>query len=142
MLITVTFLFSASLAMIAKVQLSNVVGTAAQTVLANATVAPGGDPCALIATNVSSSLPSFNASKLTYTVTIPNSSGQSVQYGPTAGSGFSCTGAVAILMADQNSTTNTVPGTLTVSYPYSWLPMYMLSFSGTLTASQTIPIEL
>jgi len=142
MIMTLMFMFSLALAMVNFEQLSVAVSGAAQQDLANATVITSGDPCAAIQSAITSSLPSFTASKLTYTVNILNSSGATVTYGPTTGSGFTCTAAVTILNADEAAGQQSSYGTLTVSYAYSWLPVYRLVMSGNLGASQTVLIYL
>jgi hypothetical protein len=133
-----TFMFSISMAMISYEQLSSAVAGAAQQDLVNALVVTGGDPCASIETAVSSALPSsFKASNLIYTMKILNSSAQTVTYGPTTGTGFSCTGAVTVLQADQTANQQTTSGTLTVSYPYTWIPVFLQNMTGNLTVSQS-----
>lgn len=142
LLMVLTFMFSLSMAMVNYEQLYAAVSGAALQDLSNALVVTGGDPCASIQTAVSNALPSFTASKLTYTVTILNSSGTAVPYGPTTGSGFSCSGAVTVLQADQTAGQQTTSGTLTVSYTYSWIPVYMQNMTGNLTASQSVLVVL
>ena len=89
------------------------------------------DPCNTVATTVAAALPSWTASKFTYTVFITNSSGTSNKYGPTAGSGFSCTAGAANMSANQ-------PITVGVSYQYTWIPAYLVNMSGNLTTSETV----
>ena len=97
LLMVLTFMFSMTMAMITYEQLINAVNVASTQILYNALVVSGGDPCASIQTMIDSTLPSsFDRSKLTFTVTIQNSSGQTVTYGPTTGAGFSCTAARAM----------------------------------------------
>jgi len=142
LLMVLTFMFSISMAMVSYEQLSAAVSGAALQDLSNALVVSGGDPCASIQTAVSNALPSFTASKLTYTMTVLNSSGTAVTYGPTAGSGFSCTAAVAVLQADEAANQQTTSGTLTVSYTYTWIPVYMQKMTGSLAASQSVLVVL
>ncbi len=145
MLLVLTFMFSISMAMISYEQLSSAVSQVAHNDLANAQVITGGDPCASIQSDVNSLLPkNFDKTKLIFTVTILNSSGQSVPYGPTTGatSGFTCAGAVGVLNTDQAAGELTTNGTLTVSYPYSWIGVYSQVMSGNLSASQSVLISI
>ncbi len=88
------------------------------------------DPCATAVTSVTTSLSSWKSSSITYTMTITNSSGTATTYGPTAGSSFSCTAGASELTANE-------PVSLTVSYAYTWLPVYKFSPSSALTSTDT-----
>jgi Flp pilus assembly protein TadG len=135
LLMILTFMFSISMAMISFEQLNTATVNAALLQLAPArNVLP--DPCSSIQTAVTYALPSFTASKLTYTVTIQNSSGTNVTYGPTTGTGFSCTAAYTVLSADQTAT----PASLTVSYTYSWIPVYLQHMKGNLSVTQPVTV--
>jgi Flp pilus assembly protein TadG len=135
LLMVLTFMFSISMAMISFEQLNVATANAALLQLAPArNVDP--NPCSSIQTAVTTSLPSWTASKLTYTVTIQNSSGTNVTYGPTTGTGFSCTAAYTVLAADQTAT----PASLTVSYTYSWLPVYLQHMAGNLSVTQPVTV--
>jgi Flp pilus assembly protein TadG len=135
LLMVVTFMFSISMAMINYEQLNTATANAALLQLATARNVLT-DPCSSIQTSITNSLPTWTASKFTYTVTIQNSSGTNVTYGPTAGSGFSCTGAATVLSADSTAT----PATLTVSYTYSWLPVYLQKMTGNLSVVQPVTV--
>jgi Flp pilus assembly protein TadG len=135
LLMVLTFMFSLSMAMISYEQLNSATSSAALQVLATSRNVLA-DPCASVESSVSTALPGFTASKLTYTVTIQNSSGSNVTYGPTTGTGFSCTGAATVLSADNTST----PGSLTVSYPYTWIPVYLQKMTGNLSATQPVTV--
>lgn len=135
LLMIMTFMFSISMAMISYEQLNSATSSAALQVLATSRNVLS-DPCASIESSVSTALPGFTASKLTYTVTIQNSSGSNVTYGPTAGTGFSCTGAATVLQADNTST----PASLTVSYPYTWIPVYLQKMTGNLSVTQPVTV--
>jgi len=135
LLMVVTFMFSISMAMISFEQLNTATANAALQQLATARNVLA-DPCNSIQTSVTTSLPSWNAAKFTYTVTIQNSSGTNVTYGPTTGSGFSCTAAATVLSADTTST----PASLTVSYTYSWMPVYLQKMSGNLSVTQPVTV--
>jgi Flp pilus assembly protein TadG len=140
LMMTITFMFSIGMAMLSFVQLDSATSNAAIGQLApDRDGAISSDPCAAIVTTVTSQLGSnFTAANLTYTVTITNSAGATVTYGPTTGSGFSCGAAYTTLHAD--TTHNNTPGSLTISYPYSWVPVIMKSMSGNLTATQPVAV--
>jgi Flp pilus assembly protein TadG len=76
------------------------------------------DPCAQIVTDVTASLPSpaWTAGNFTYTLYITDKSNVSHQYGPTTGSGFSCTPATTVWAQNY-------PMTIQVSYAYNWFPI-------------------
>jgi TctA family transporter len=131
-------MFSICIAILSYQQMSVAVSNAAQYQLALARmVSP--DPCAAIATSVTNSLPApgWTAANFTYIATIQNSTGGTVTYGPTAGSGFSCTAAATVLSADGPNTT----GTLTVSYPYTWIPVYLQHMTGTIRAFTAVNVN-
>ncbi len=86
------------------------------------------DPCATAATSVTTSLSSWKSTGITYTMTITDSSGTSTTYGPTTGNSFSCTAGAALLSPNE-------PVSLTVSYAYTWLPVYKFSPSSALTST-------
>ena len=143
LMMVMTFMFAITMAMISYEQLIGAVNGASTQILYNAYVVTGGDPCASIQTMVNSSLPaSFDRSKLTFTVTIQNSSGQTVTYGPTTGSGFSCAGAAGVLQSDLGAGETYTNGTLSVSYPYVWIPVFAQKLSGTMTVTQAVPVQL
>jgi len=135
LLMVLTFMFSLSMAMISYEQLNSATSSAALQVLATSRNVLA-DPCASIESSVSTALPGFTASKLSYTITIQNSSGSNVTYGPTTGTGFSCTAAATVLSADGTST----PASLTVSYPYTWIPVYLQKMTGNLSVTQPVTV--
>jgi len=135
LLMVVTFMFSVSMAMISFEQLNVATANAALFQLAPARNVLT-DPCSSIQTAVTTALPGWTAAKFTYTVTVQNSSGSNVTYGPTTGAGFSCTAAYTVLSADQAST----PASLTVTYTYSWLPVYLQHMTGNLSVTQPITV--
>jgi Flp pilus assembly protein TadG len=92
------------------------------------------DPCASAVSSMIASLPNWTASKLTYTVTITDSSGTAHSYGPTLGSTFTCTAGSTEM--DSNE-----PVTLTVSYAYTWFPIFDFSPSSNLAASESALME-
>lgn len=88
------------------------------------------DPCATVATEVPAGLPTWTASKFTYTLTITDSSGTAHQYGP-SGSSFTCTAGAANMAQNE-------PIKVGVSYTYSWIPAYLLNLSGNLSTTETV----
>ncbi len=125
-------------------QLGYAVSTSAQYVATAAGMTTSGfDPCAAIVTQVTSALPSWTASKFTYTVAITSGSGSSTTvntYGPTAGSGFSCSSGYSKLTVNE-------PMVVTVSYAYSWLtvltwaPNNTAKPSGSLTVTEAALVQ-
>jgi Flp pilus assembly protein TadG len=122
---------SVSLGLYSVQQLSNATSAAVVTVAEERGLAT--DPCALAVSSMTATLPHWTASKFTYTLTISyqNSSGgtTSTTYGPTAGSGFSCTAGEALQTGDY-------PVTLKVSYAYAWLPMVGSHPTGNIAATE------
>lgn len=94
------------------------------------------DPCATAVTSVTGTLPGWDPSKLTYTLSITDSSGTPHSYGPTTGSAFSCAAGAADMASNE-------PLTLTVSYAYTWLPILNFTFSPSskLTSTQAELME-
>ncbi len=86
------------------------------------------DPCATAATSVTGSLPSWTAGNFTYTMWITDASWTSHQFGPTAGSGFTCASGVG---AEYQG----YPIVLQVQYQYSWFPILNFSPSSQLTST-------
>lgn len=107
-------------------QLGNATSTAAQLLAAEQGLIT--DPCATTVTTITASLPNWTTSKLTYTLTITDSSDTAHTFGPTAGSTFSCTSGAADMAANE-------PVTVNVSYAYTWFPI--LDFSPTSPISST-----
>jgi hypothetical protein len=88
------------------------------------------DPCLTVSQDVPAGLPTWTASKFTYTLTITDSTGTAHQYGPT-GSSFSCTAGAALMAANE-------PITVGVKYSYTWIPAYLLNLSGNLATTETV----
>ena len=86
------------------------------------------DACAAIVSDVDATLPNWNSSNFKYTLQIYETSSTSVTAGPTTGTGFSCTADTADMTAYE-------PITLTVVYPYVWLPIMGWSRTGNTFAS-------
>jgi Flp pilus assembly protein TadG len=97
------------------------------------------DPCETAAAAVEGSLPNWSTTKLTFTMSWTDSSGGSHSQGPTAessSSAFSCATA-----GDGSSDTGTAIGAntpviLTVSYTYTWLPVFKVTPSSALSSTQ------
>jgi Flp pilus assembly protein TadG len=97
------------------------------------------DPCETAATAVESGLPNWAAAKLTFTLKWTDSSGTSHTQGPTAessSSAFSC-----VTAGDGSGDTSTAigantPVVLTVSYAYTWLPVFKFTPTSALSSTQ------
>jgi Flp pilus assembly protein TadG len=143
MLVLMTGMFSVVMAVMNYQQLGNATnGAAQQLITARGNVA---DPCAVVVTAVTGTLPSWTTSKFTYTVTLTNSAGTATTYGPTAGSGFSCTAGAAVLTSGTGAEGQ--PASVTVTYQYTWLPIMwsgwapVLNLSGNLRASAAVLVD-
>jgi Flp pilus assembly protein TadG len=128
MMTLITGAASFSLAFYNLQQLGSATANAAQVLAAEQGLVT--DPCANVVTSVTTSLPNWTASKITYTLSITDSSGTATTFGPTAGSSFSCTSGAADMAQNE-------PVTVTVSYSYSWLPILKFTPSSALTSSNT-----
>lgn len=117
-------------------QIGNATSTAAMAIGGAASVGINGvqDPCKWAVSSVTASLPNLDPTKLTYTLSVTDSTGTAHQYGPTAGSGFSCGAAYALEAANE-------PVVLTVSYTYSWMPIFKFSPSSSLTSTEAAIAE-
>jgi len=94
------------------------------------------DPCASAATAVTAALPNWVAANITYSATITDDTGTAQTIAPSTGS-FSCIGG-----SGANYLTQYQPATFTVSYPYTWIPIFGVKLgTGSLTRSQTILVE-
>lgn len=92
------------------------------------------DPCAAAASSVTAALPSWTASKLSYTVTITDSGGTAHPYNSPATGSFSCTAGAAEMSANE-------PVTVQISYQYTWFPILAFSPSSNLTSSESALME-
>lgn len=104
-------------------QIGNATSTAAQLLGAEAGLLT--DPCATVVSSVTSSLPNLSSSKLSYSVTITDSSGTTHNSTST-----SCTSLASDMAPNE-------PVTVTVTYQYSWMPVFRFSPSSNLTSSET-----
>jgi Flp pilus assembly protein TadG len=142
LLIILTGMASFGLALYSQQQLGLAAAQAVQSVSIDTSQIT--DPCATIESDVSESLgSSWTASKLTYTLVIytGNSKTPSVTAGPLAGTAFTCS-------TDNADITQFQPIVLTVSYPYSWFPIFTWSNygstfkpSGNLSTTQAAMIQ-
>jgi Flp pilus assembly protein TadG len=100
------------------------------------------DPCDTVMTSVQASLPGWNMSNLSYTLTITNASGVATAYSTSSGSSGSSTsftcepagagGSVSTAQAPNE------PVTLTVSYSNPWLPIFTWLPSWSFSAPKAI----
>ncbi len=128
---------SFSLAFYSLQQLGNATTSGVQLVAADQGLVT--DPCETAATAVEGALPNWTTTKLTFTMKWTDSSGSSHTSGPTAESSstaFTCASA-----GDGSTDTSTAigpntPVILTVSYTYSWLPIYKFSANSALTSTE------
>jgi hypothetical protein len=98
-----------------------------------------GDPCATVATSVTNSLPGYNASNFTYTVTIA----QNPPFTSTPGTAFSCTGLSTTAGNGNYDLTNAElePVTVQVSYVYTWFPIWKTQTTGKLVTIETVVVD-
>jgi hypothetical protein len=133
MLTVITGMFSVVMALVNYQQLGNATNNAALLLVTARGMLT--DPCSTVQSTVVATMPSFTASKFTYTVVITDSSGTAHTYGPTSGSStFSCTAGAAELAQLE-------PATVTISYAYSWIPAYLLNLAGNLQTSATVLVD-
>lgn len=112
-------------------QLGNATATAAQVLGSEQALVT--NPCALVVTTITTALPNWTASKISYSVSITDASGTAHPFpttGMTTGSSFSCTAGAADMAQNE-------PVTVTVSYSFTWLPVLQFSPSSSLTATET-----
>ena len=107
-------------------QIGNATSTTAQQLGAEAGLIT--DPCATAASTISAALPNLSPSKISYTITVTDSSGSY------SSSAANCTTLGGHLVANY-------PVTVTVSYQYSWMPVFRFSPSSSLVSSQTALAE-
>jgi Flp pilus assembly protein TadG len=130
MLAVLTGAASFSMALYSLQQLQNATYSATTLLGDNAGIT--SDPCNLAMTTVTTALPNWTASKLTYTVNINGTIVSSTTSGNGGSTGFTCKSD-----ASDMSVTTPEPVTLTVTYTYSWLPILNFSPSSNLTASSS-----
>lgn len=135
MLTLMTGMFSVVMALMNYQELGSATNAAGQVLI----TARGNltDPCATVASTVTGALPTWAATKFTYTVTITNASGTVNTYGPTtptSGSPFTCTPGAAELASSE-------PATVSVTYQYTWIPAYLLKLAGNLAATTSVLVN-
>jgi Flp pilus assembly protein TadG len=121
LLIILTGMASFGMALYSQQQLGLAAAQAVQSVSIDATGI--SDPCATIESDVSNSLVGWNPASISYTLTIYTTSTASVSSGTMTGTAFSCKSLTADLTKFQ-------PIVLTLSYPYSWFPIFTWSRYG------------
>jgi Flp pilus assembly protein TadG len=134
MLTLLTGAASFSLAFYFLQQLGNATTSGVQLVAADQGLV--ADPCETAATAVEGGLPNWTTSKLTFTLAWTDSTGGSHSKGPTSSTGFSC-----VTAGDGSGDTATAigpntPVILTVSYSYTWLPVFKFTPSSALSSTQ------
>ncbi len=117
-------------------QIGNATSTAALAIGGAANVGINGvqDPCKWAVSSVTASLPNLDPTKITYTLSVTDSSGTAHPYGPTAGSSFTCAAAYSEESANE-------PVVLTVAYTYAWMPILKFSPSSSLTSTEAAIAE-
>jgi Flp pilus assembly protein TadG len=137
LMILLTAMFSASMAIYSYEQLGEGVFAGAQTLQDGRGMESNGDPCLTAANAVVSNLPNFSGT-FTYTVTIYTGASTSTAYGPFSGTG----NAGATCTSGYANMTEAQPAQLTVSYQYQWFPVFGKSLgTGNLTKTVTVMVE-
>jgi len=99
------------------------------------------DPCYQAAQTILAGLPGITASKVTITMTITGSSGSTpYSFAGNVASGSGCTAAGTGGSTGTQLLANE-PATVTVSYTYTWMPMWGLRLSGPLATSETVLVD-
>jgi Flp pilus assembly protein TadG len=138
MMLMLTGLASFAMALYSYQQLGYAVASAAQQVGAEQGLI--SDPCSTLESDVTTSLPGWTVSKFTFSATITDSGGTAHAFGPTAGSGFSCTAGGTDMALNE-------PMAVTVSYQYNWFSIFTwkpnntFTPSGNLTVSESVLVE-
>lgn len=137
MMILLTAMFSASMAIYSYEQLGEAVFAGSQYLQDGRGMLSNSDPCLSAAQAVVANLPSFSGT-FSYTVTLWTGTSSSVTYGPYSGTGT----ASASCPGGYTNMTEGLPAQLTVSYQYVWFPVFGRSLgTGTLTKSETVLVE-
>lgn len=138
MMLLLTGVASFSMALYSYQQLGYAVSAAAQAVGAEQGLI--SDPCATLESDITTALPNWTVSKFTFTTVITDSTGTAHTFGPTAGSGFSCTAGAGDMAQNE-------PMSVTVSYQYSWFSIFTwrpdneFTPSGNLSVSEAVLVE-
>jgi Flp pilus assembly protein TadG len=138
MMLMLTGLASFAMALYSYQQLGYAVASASQQVGAEQGLIT--DPCSTLESDITTSLPGWTVSKFTFTTVIADSSGTNHTFGPTAGSGFSCTAGASDMALNE-------PMSVTVSYQYNWFSIFTwrpnntFTPSGNLTVSESVLVE-
>lgn len=136
LLTVLTGTVSFSLALYFLQQIGNATASAAQVLGAQAGTVT--DPCANVAAVITSALPNLNSSNISFSVVITTAS-STTTYGPFTPpitQGHGCTQAGDGGATSTQETAN-YPVTVSISYAYSWLPVFNFSPSSSLSSSVT-----
>ena len=137
LMILLTAMFSASMAIYSYEQLGEGVFAGAQTLQDGRGMETNGDPCLTAANAVVANLPNFSGN-FSYTVTLWTGTSSYTTYGPFSGSG----NAGATCSGGYTNMTENEPAQLTVSYQYTWFPVFGKSLgTGNLTKTVTVMVE-
>jgi Flp pilus assembly protein TadG len=137
MLMLLTGAASFSLAFYFLQQLGNATTSGVQLVAADQGLVT--DPCETAAGAVEGALPNWTTTKLTFTMTWTDSSNGSHTEGPVAeasSTAFTCPTAGDGATDTSTAIGPNAPVILTVSYSYTWLPIYKFSANSALTSTQ------
>jgi hypothetical protein len=130
---TLLGIFSVSMALVSYQQLGNATMVATQTVAAGRGIIT--DPCARIASTVTTMLPGWNPFHFTYTISIlstSNGTNTLNTYGPYTGSTAATCTAGGTALTGATGSTNGNPLTVQISYQYNWFPIFGKATLGTL----------
>jgi Flp pilus assembly protein TadG len=100
------------------------------------------NPCSDIYTQVSQTASTLNATNVTYTLVLKTSTGTTLgTYGPTKGSGFSCSGAYTTSGTASNYLQQGGSGQVTLQYPCNLNSFDLVTATCTLTAQTAEMIQ-
>lgn len=145
LLVILTGMASFGMALYSQQQLGFAAASAVQAVATGATL-NSGNPCQSIETTVSKALPSWSAAGISYSFTIyytvTNSNGTTTLTPASqtwTGTGYSAC-STSTLASELGSTASQFqPAVLTVSYPYSWFPIFTWAkYGSTFTPSGSL----
>lgn len=142
-LLILTGMLSTVMALYAYQQLDLATFTAAQNV-GISRVSDALDPCQVAVQSVTTGLAGYNTANITYSLWIVQLlNGTTTRIGPFTGQGssFSCSGTAKGDGAFALSLSKGQPLTLQLSYPYTWLPIWMSQKTGTFTTIETIYVN-
>ncbi|MFZ0337302.1 MAG: TadE/TadG family type IV pilus assembly protein [Terracidiphilus sp.] len=97
------------------------------------------DPCETAAAAVEAALPNWTTTKLHFTLSWTDAAGGAKSAGPTqesSSTAFTCASAGDGSTDTATAIAPSTPVILTVSYDYTWMPMFKFSASSALTSTQ------